>query len=215
MQDKITIYIRIDNSSFERVEDFKYLGKTLMNQNSILEEIKSREVRKCLLSYGAESCFQFAIQKYKINIYKTIILSVVFYGCATWSLTPGEEHRLRVFENRVMRRIFGPTRDEVTGEWRKLYNEELSDLYTSSNIVWMIKPRRMRWVEHVACMGEWRGLYRVLGGNVREKRPLGRPRHRWEHNIKMDLQEVGWWGGQLLAQEKDRWHARVNAVMNY
>jgi len=101
-------------------------------------------------------CFQFATQKYKINILKTIILPVVFYWYATCSLTPREEHRLRAFENRVLRRMFGPTRDEVTREWRKLYNEELSDQYTSPNIVWMIKSRRMRWVGHVACMGEGR-----------------------------------------------------------
>ena len=102
-----------------------------------------------------------------------------------------EEHRLRVFENRVFRRIFGPKRDEVTGEWRKLHNEELNDLYSSPNIVLVIKSRRMRWVGHVAHMGEGRGMYRVLVGNHGGKRPLERPRRRWENNIKMDLQEVG------------------------
>ena len=101
----------------------------------------------------------------KIKIYRTIILPVVFYGCETWSLTLREEHRLRVFENRVLR-IFGPRRDEVTGEWRKLHNEELNDLYSSPNIVRVIKSRRMRWAGHVACMEEGRGVHRVLVGET-------------------------------------------------
>jgi hypothetical protein len=102
-----------------------------------------------------------------------------------------EERRLSVFENRVLRRIFGPTRDEVTGEWGKLHNGKLNVLYSSLNIVRMIKSRRMRWAEHVARMGEGRGVYRVLVGRPEGKRPLGRPRRRWEDNIKMNLQEVG------------------------
>ena len=107
------------------------------------------------------------------------------------SLKLREERRLGVFENRVLRRIFGSRRDEVTGEWRKLHNEELNDLYCSQNIVRVIKSRRMRWVGHVARMGERRGVYRVLVGKPEGKRPLGKHRRRWEHNIKMDLQEVG------------------------
>ena len=92
----------------------------------------------------------------KIKIYTTIILPVVLYGCGTWSLTLREEHRLRVFENMVLRRIFGPKRDEVTGDWRKLHNEEFNDLYCSPNIVRVIKSRGMRWAGHVARMGERR-----------------------------------------------------------
>jgi len=116
---------------------------------------------------------------------------VVLYGCETWSLTLREEHTLRMFENRVLRGIFGPKRDELTGEWGKLHNEELNDLYCSPNIVRTIKLRRMRWVGHVARMGKRRGAYRVLVGQSEGKRPLGRSRRRWEDNIKMDLQEVG------------------------
>ena len=141
----------------------------------------------------------------KIKIYRTIILPVVLYGCETWSLTLREERKLRVFENMVLRRIFGPRRDEVTGEWRRLHNEELNDLYSSRNIVWVIKSRR--WAGHVARMGEERGAYRVLVGKPEGKGPLGRPRHRWVDNIRMDLQEVGcgyvdWIG---LTQDRDRW----------
>ena len=110
------------------------------------------------------------------------------YGCESWSLTLREERRLQVFENGVMRRIFGPKRDELTGEWRKLHNEELKGLYSSPNIVRVIKSRRMRWAGRVARMGEGRGVYRVLVGKPEGKRPLGRPRRRWEDNIRMDLQ---------------------------
>jgi hypothetical protein len=134
----------------------------------------------------------------KIKTYRSIILPVVLDGCETWSLTLREEHRLRVFENRVLRRIFGPKRDEVTGEWRRLYNEELNDLYSSPNIR-VIKSRRMRWEGHVACMGQGRGSYRILLGRPEGRRPLGRPRRRWEDNIKVDLQEMRWgaWTGLI------------------
>jgi hypothetical protein len=127
-----------------------------------------------------------------------------------------EERRLRVFEKRVLRRIFGPKRDDVTEERRKLHNNELNDMYCSSSIVRVIQSSRMRRVGHVAYMGERRGLYRVLVGKPKGNRPLGRPKHRWEDNIKIDLQEVGckvmdW---IALAQDRDRWRALVNAVMN-
>jgi hypothetical protein len=135
----------------------------------------------------------------KIKIHRNIILPVVLYGCETWSLTLREEHRLRVFENMVLRRIFGPKRDGVTGEWRRLHNEELNDLYSSPNIIWVIKSRIMRWAGHVAHMGEGRGAYRILVGRPEGRRPLERPRRRWEDNIKMDLQGVGWglWTGLI------------------
>jgi hypothetical protein len=125
-----------------------------------------------------------------------------------------EERRLRVFENRVLRRIFGPRRDEVKGELRRLHNEELIDLYSSPNIVRVIKSRRMRWAGHVARMGERRVAYRVLVG--KPEGDLERHRRRWEDNIKTDLREVGcgcvdWIG---LAQDRDRWRVLVSAVMN-
>jgi hypothetical protein len=127
-----------------------------------------------------------------------------------------EERKLRVFENMVLRRIFGPRRDELTGEWGRLHNEELNDLYSSPNIVRVIKLRRMRWAGNVACTGEERGVYRVLVGKPEGRRPLGRPRRRWVDNIRKDLQEVGceymdWIG---LAQDRDRWQTLVSAVMN-
>jgi hypothetical protein len=103
-----------------------------------------------------------------------------------------EECRLRVFENKVLRRIFGPKRDEETGEWRRLHNKELYALYSSPDIIRVMKSRRLRWVGHVARMGERRSTYRALVGKPEGWRQLGRPRRRWEDNIKMDLREVGW-----------------------
>jgi len=152
----------------------------------------------------------------KIKIYRTIILPVVLYGCETWSLTLREERALRLFENMVLRRIFVPRRDEVTGEWRRLHNEELNDLYSSPNIMRVIKSRRMRWAGHVARVGEERRVYRILVVKPEGRRLLGRPRRRWVDNIRMDLQEVGcgyvdWIG---LAQDRERWRTLVSAVTN-
>jgi hypothetical protein len=122
----------------------------------------------------------------------------------------------RVFENRVLKRIFGSKRDDVTVECRKLYNEELNDLYCSPNIVQVIKSRRMRWAGHVARIGKRRGVYRVLVGKSEGKRSHWRPRRRWEDNIKMDLQEVGCgaWTGSMWLRDRYRWRALVNVVMN-
>jgi hypothetical protein len=127
-----------------------------------------------------------------------------------------EEHRLRVFENRVLRRIFGPKRDEVTGGWRKLHNEELDSLYSSPSILRMIKSRRMRWEGHVARTGEKRNAHGILVGKPEGKRPLGRPRRRWVDNMKTDLREIGWNGIDWinLAQDRDQWRALVKKVMN-
>ena len=125
--------------------------------------------------------------KFSYTMFYIYYTKAVLYGCETWSLTLREERRLRVFENRVLKGIFVTKRNEVTGEWRKLHNEELNDLYCSPNTMLVIKSRRMRWVVHVARMGERRGVYRFSVGKPEGKRPLGRPRRRWADNIWMDL----------------------------
>jgi hypothetical protein len=130
-----------------------------------------------------------------IGVYRTVILPVVLYGYGTWSLTLREEQRVRVFENRMLRRILRPKRDEATGDWRRLHKEELHDLDSSPNIIRVSKSIRMRWAGHVARMGEKRGAYRILAGRTEGMRQLGRARHRWEDNIKTDLQDVGWGHG--------------------
>jgi hypothetical protein len=126
------------------------------------------------------------------RIYKNIILPVILYGCENLSLKLREEHRLRVFENRVLRRIFVSKRDEVVGGWRKLHDEKLHDLYFVPSIVRIIKSRRMRCAWPVVRMGEERNAYIILVGKPEGKRPPGRPRHRWKHNGMMDLREIGW-----------------------
>ena len=164
--------MKIDNNFFERVEQFKCLETIWTNQNSTQEEIKSR-----LKSFyhSAQHLLSSNWLSKNLKIYEIIILPVVLYGCETWSLTLREERRLRVFENRALRRIFGPKRDEVTGELRKLHNEEFNDLYSSANIIQVIKSKRMRWAGHVARLGRWEVYTGFWWGNLRERDHLGNP----------------------------------------
>jgi hypothetical protein len=182
------------------------------------EEIKSRlnSGNACYHSVQNLLFSRLPSRNLKVKIYKTIILPVVLYGCETWSLTLREWHRLTVSENRVLRGIFGPKRDEVTGQWRKLHNTELHNLYSSPGIIRQIKSRRMRWAGHVARMGERKNVYRVLVVKPEGKRPLKRSRPRWEDGIKMDLGQIGWGGVEWirLVQYRDRWRAVVNTVMS-
>jgi hypothetical protein len=210
--------IKVGNKSFQNVSQIKYLGMTVTNENLIKEEIKRRvnSGNACYNSVQNLLSSRLLSKNVKVRIYKTIVFLVVLYGCETWSLTVREEHKLRVFENRVLRRIFGPKRNGVTGGWRKLHNEELHNLYSSPSIIRIIKSRRMRWAGHVAQMGEKRNMYGLLVGRPEGKRPLGTQRWRLIDNIKMDLLETGlsvvdWIG---LAQDRYRWRALVNAVMN-
>jgi hypothetical protein len=163
------------------VAKFKYLGTTLTNENDIHDEINSRLNSGNVCYYSVQNLLSSRLiskKNLKIKTYKTVILPVVLYGCETWSFTLEEEHRLRVFEIRVLRRIFGPKREE-DGSWRKLHNDELHNMYSSPNIVRVIKSRRMRWAEHVARMGR---------GEVFTDFWLGSPkgRHHWE------VLGVGW-----------------------
>ena len=169
------------------MEQFKYLGTTLANRNSTQELIKSRLKSGKACCHAMQNLLSSSLlsSNLKIKIHRTIILP------ETWSLTLRKELRLRILENRVLRRIFGSKRDEVTGEWRKQHNEELNDLYSLPSIVRVIKSRRMRWAGHVARMGQRRGAYRILVRKPEGRRPLGRPRRRWEDNIKIDNQNVG------------------------
>ncbi|KAJ4431153.1 hypothetical protein ANN_19748 [Periplaneta americana] len=201
-----------------KVEKFKYLGATVTNINDTREEIKHRINMGNACYYSVEKLLSSNLlsKNLKVRIYKTVILPVVLYDCGTWTLNLREEHRLRVLENKVLRKIFGAKRDEVTGEWRKLHNTELHALYSSPDIIRNIKSRYLRWARHVARMGESRNAYRVLVGRPEGKRPLGRSRRRWEDNIKMDLKEVGnddrdWIN---LAQDRDQWRVYVRAAMN-
>ncbi|KAJ4432120.1 hypothetical protein ANN_20735 [Periplaneta americana] len=153
------------------VEKFKCLGATVTNINDTREEIKHRINMGNACYYSVEKLLSSSLlwKNLKVRIYKTVILPVVLYGCETWTLTLREEHTLRVFENKVLRKIFGAKRDEVTGEWRKLQNTELHALYSSPDIIRNIKSGRLRWAGHVARMGESRNAYRVLVGRPEGK----------------------------------------------
>jgi hypothetical protein len=199
------------------VEKFKYVGTTLTDQNCMHKEINSglNAGNTCYHSVQSLLSSRLLYRKVEVKVFKTIILPVVLCECETLPLTLKEEHRLRVLQNRVLRRIFGPKRDAVMEEWRKLHNEELHNLYSLTDIIRQIKSRRMRWTGHVARMGEGRNVYRVLVGKPKGKVPVSRLRRRWEHGIKMDLREIDWVCGlDSPGQDTDRWRAVVNTVMN-
>jgi hypothetical protein len=183
------------------VAQFKYLGMTVTNQNLIHEEIKRRlnSVNTCYHSIQNLLCYHLLSKNIKIRIYETIILPMVLYGCETWSLTLREEHRLR--------RVYELGRDDVTGDWRTLHNEELHNFYSFPSIIRMIKPRRITWDGHVAQIRDKKKACNLL---------MGRQRYRWVDSIKMDLGEIGWCGMDWndMAQNKDQWRAPVNTVMN-
>jgi hypothetical protein len=188
--------MKIANRSFENVANFKHLETTLTDQNCMHEEINSRlnSGNACYRSVHSLLSSRLLSRNVKVKIYRTIVLPVVLYGCETGSLTLREEHKLRVSGNRVLRGIFGPKGDEVTGQRRKLHNGELHNLYSSPGV---FRQMKQRWVEHVARRGEGRNVYRVLEGKPKGKISLGRPWRRWEHGIKMDIREIGWgmWSG--------------------
>jgi hypothetical protein len=170
------------------------------DKNSIHDESKSRLNSRNVSCHSVQNLLASSLlsKNTKIKLHRTIIFSVDLYGCEIWSLTLREEHRLRVFENRVLRKIFGSKRDELTGDWRRLHNEELY-MYASPNMIRVIKLRRMKWAGHVARMGEWKGSYRVLVGRPEGKIPLAKPKRRREDNIKIELQELEWgtWTGLI------------------
>jgi len=173
------VFLPIERTSQNiKLVESKFLGTTLTNQNFIAEEIKSRlrSGNACYNSVQNLLSSRLLSKNLKIKIYRTINLPVVLYGCETWSLTLREERKLRLFENMVLRNIFGRRRVEVTGEWRRLHNEE-HDLYSSPNIVRVIKSRRMSRAWHVASMVAERGVYMVLVGKPVGRRPLGTLHH--------------------------------------
>jgi hypothetical protein len=187
----------------------------LTNQNDIHDEMNSRLNSGNACCYSIQNLLSSRLisENLKIEIHKTVILPVVLCGFGIWSLTLREEHRLRVFENRVLRCIFGPEREE-DGSWRKLHNDELHNLYSSPNIFRVIKSRRIRWAEHVARMVDRRGFYRVLVGRPVCKGPLGKPRRSLDDKIKLELREMGIDGANWIQLDQDRVQWRAFLLIN-
>jgi hypothetical protein len=184
------------NRFFENEAKVIYLETTLTLQNCMYKENKSRlnSRNACYRPVHGLLSFLLLSEDVKVKICKTIILPVILYGCETWSLTLREEHRQRALEKRVLRRIFKPKGDEVMGDWRYFNSEELHKLYSSSDIIRQMKSRGMRWA------GMWRAWERKEKlGNFEGKRPLERPRRRWEDGIRMDLRKIGLgvWSGVI------------------
>ena len=175
------------------MEQFRYLATTLTNPNSVHEEIKTRLKSWTAYYHSVQNLLFSSLPSKNIMIktFRSVILSLVLYGCETWSFTLREEHRLMVFESMVLRKIFGSKRVEVRGHWRRLHKDGLYALYSSTNIIRVIKSRRVIWAGTFSMYGDRRGAYRVLVGRPYGRRPLGRHGHRWEDNITMDLQEMG------------------------
>ena len=185
-------HIKIDNKSFEWVKQFRSFVITLTNQHCIHEKNKTRLKLGNVCYHSAQNILScsFLSKNITIKIYRRIILPVILFGCETWSLKQREKHKWRVFENRVLRKIFGPNRDEVTGVLRRLHNEEIYDLYSSPNIIRLIKSRRTRQAGHEARVGGAEVYSRVFVWKREGKRPFWKTRSRWDDNIEIDLQEV-------------------------
>jgi hypothetical protein len=190
---------------FMKMEGYSNSLKNIVNSYKLGFKIKAIFVFDSII--GDTLSFNFTFKK-------TVILPVFIWVGNLVSHTKGRKEI--VSENRFLRRIFGPKREEVAGVWRTLHNEELSNLYASQNIIRVIKLKRMQWAEHLTCMDENRNTFNILVRKPGGKRPFERSRPRWEENVKMDLVEIGWefvdW--ILLAQDVDQWWALVNTVMN-
>ncbi|KAJ9574461.1 hypothetical protein L9F63_008387, partial [Diploptera punctata] len=191
----VNVQLMTNEENVEEVAEFKYLGTIITNRNEMHKEIKHRlnSGNACYYALQRLLMSQLLSKNVKLKIYKTIILPVILYGCETWTLTLREERRLQVFENKVLRKIFGPKRDKQT-----------------------VKSRRLRWAGHVARMGNERVAWKLLVGKPEGKRPVDKPRMRWENNINYDLREVDYTGNdwKALDQDKDVWRAYVRAAMN-
>ena len=211
--------LNVANFKFAQVNEFKYLGTIVTDKNETKTEIQKRLHSGNACFYATNKLLKSRLlsRKTKIRIYKTIILPVVLYGCETWPLTRAQENRFRVFENKVLRKIFGTKKDEVGWEYRKLHNHELEELYKSPSIVRIIKSRRLRWAGHVARMSEERTARTIFAQKPRSKRPLGRPTRRWKDNVLQDLEEIG--RNQVpwteFAQNRVEWRSCVEAAMNF
>ena len=199
---------------------FKYLGSTVTSDNDIAEEVKIRIAAGSRCAWAMKSILKSRniSRKTKLQTYITIIRPVVTYGAETWALTKQLEQKLLVFENSILRQVYGPVFDETTGEWRRRHNQELGDLSNLPFITDLIRSMRLRWARHIARMGEDRGVKLVAQGRPAGTRPLGRPRKRWSDNLRQDLLALGvedpdsWW---MLAEDRNNWRRLVKAARDH
>ena len=212
-------HVLMAGDRLEMVSQFKYLGSTVHSKNIIEREVTLR--------IGAGSRCSWALDKIiksrgisrrtKVQVYTAIIRPIVLYGSETWQLTKELERRLEVFERTILRRIFGPVRDEVTGEWRWRHNQELMDLARIPVITSIQRSYRLRWAGHVARMGDERTPKRVMMGQLQGRRPLGRPKKRWSDNLREDLQQLGVDHRRWMEQAAERrtWRRLVRAARDH
>ena len=204
----------------EVVDKFKYLGSILTSSNEVKEEIKARIAAASKCSWAINDILKSNLisRRTKIQAYTTIIRPIATYGCETWALTKNTESMLTVFENAILRRILGPMRDELTGEWRRRHNVELRQLSALPPITSFIRSQRLRWAGHIARMGDETTLKMITQGVPEGRRPVGRPRKRWIDNIKQDLELLNidnreeWWE---LAQDRRPWRRLVAAAKEH
>ena len=202
------------------VNNFKYLGSTLTSDSDVSEEVKIRIGAASRASWAINTLLKSNVlsRSTKIQAYVTIIRPIVTYGCETWRLTKDLERRLTVFENGILRRIYGPVRDDQTGEWRRRHNVEIRELSGLPPITSYIRAQRLRWAGHIARMEEDNLLKQIVKGMPAGRRPVGRPRMRWSDNVRGDLMLLEqerpdeWWE---VAQDRGQWRLLVKAAKDH
>ena len=211
--------IRIGQLTIEGVNSFKYLGTLLTSNNDINEEVRERIAAGSRCLYALKSIFgsRKLSRKTKLRVYNVVVKPVVLYGCEAWTLTEERKRKLEVFENGVLRRILGPVFDEEEGRYRRRHNREIRELTEQTKLQNEVVMRRLRYAGHCARMSEERIPKKVLNAQVQGTRPLGRPRYRWNDNIKQDVKEIidnpGQW--QEEAQDRRQWRGLALAVMGH
>lgn len=216
-RDRIGQNITIGNHNFERVKEFKYLGTTITEDNVGSEEINNRiqAGNRCLYALQDLIRSKELTRLTKINLYITVIRPVVMYGSETWTMTVANEERLRIWERKVLRKIYGPTRDDETGTWRRKSNKELEELFGVTNIIKEIKSRRLQWAGHVRRLPDDRLSKLVWEEAPTGKRPLGRPRLRWRDNTTKDLKAMGIDNWQEVAMDRRKWRGVVESAKTH
>lgn len=201
--DEITI--KINNQNYERVNSFKYLGTEITSANDIETEIKARLSTANKAYYAFQTLFKkrYISRSLKVQIYKTVIRPIAIYGAESWTLTKKSEELVRIWERKILRKIYGPTCDN--GLWRMKMNHELYDKFKSPDIIAIIKVRRLEWLGHVMRMQNQRTAKKILEGKPEGRRRIGRPRLRWLDDVEADLREMGVKRWRKKAVDRQEW----------